>query len=72
MNQGEYYETLEMQAKHNRYEAVIPGNYTESPYALQYFFELRSQNGRAWLFPGLGDDLSNQPYYVVQVPRASV
>lgn len=66
VNQGEYYETLEMQAKHNRYEAVIPASYTESPYALQYFFELRTQNGRAWLFPGLGADLSNQPYFVVE------
>jgi hypothetical protein len=66
VNQAEYYQTLDMTAKGSRHEASIAADYTQSPYALQYFFELRTQDGRAWLFPGLEADLSNQPYFVVQ------
>jgi hypothetical protein len=66
VNQGEYYESQEMQQKSNRYRAVIPASYTQSPYQLQYFFELRAQNGLLWLFPGIGPHLSNQPYFVVE------
>jgi hypothetical protein len=71
VNQGEYYQTQEMQRGSNLYAAVIPGSYTKSPYALQYFFELRTRAGLAWLYPGLGADLSRQPYFVVEVARAS-
>jgi hypothetical protein len=66
VNQGEYYVTQEMPSKANLYAAVIPGSYTNSPYGLQYFFELRTRQGGAWLFPGLGAHLSTQPYFVVQ------
>jgi hypothetical protein len=66
VNQGEYYQRQEMQAQSNWHQAVIPGSYTQSPYALQYFFELRTPGGLAWLYPGLGKDLSNQPYFVVE------
>ena len=66
VNQGESYQRQEMQEKSRRYEAIIPASYTQSPYALQYFFELRTRGGLAWLHPGLGTQLSNQPYFVVE------
>ena len=66
VNQGEYYQRQEMQAQLNRHTALIPGSYTQSPYALQYFFELRTGGGWAWLYPGLGEHLSSQPYFIVE------
>ena len=53
----------------SRYRASIPGQYTDSPFALEYFFVLRSKEGDAWLAPGFAPDLSNQPYYVVRQER---
>jgi hypothetical protein len=66
VNQAEAYRVEEMRARDERWEAIVPGSYTQSPYALQYFFELRDRPGRAWLYPGFEADLCNQPYFVVR------
>ena len=47
-------------------QAVIPGDYTDSPYPLEYYFELRGAAGRPWLFPGFNATISNQPYFVLR------
>lgn len=65
VNQGEYYEELSMEAHGQHYHTVIPGAYTRSPYALQYFFELRSSPEDAWIYPGLSPSLAQQPYFLV-------
>lgn len=65
-NQSGYYRSVEMVEAKGRFDASIPGDYTQSPYALQYYFELRFGPRRAWLYPGFGIDLSGQPYYVVR------
>ena len=49
-----------------RAEGVIPSNYTDAPYPLQYYFELTDAAGRTWLFPGLGPALTGQPYFVLR------
>jgi hypothetical protein len=55
-----------MQWQSGRFVATIPGDYTQSPYPLQYYFELHSKTAGAFLYPGLVlPSLSNQPYYVV-------
>jgi hypothetical protein len=46
-------------------KAGIPAAYTKSPFAIQYYFELRDSTGDATLYPGLGPDLANQPYFVI-------
>lgn len=46
--------------------AVIPSDYTNSPYPLQYYFELRKGTGTPWLYPGFALDLANQPYFVLR------
>jgi hypothetical protein len=69
VNQAERYRVMELERAGERYRATIPGEYTDSAYPLQYFFELRDAHGRAWLYPGFAADLSNQPYLVVR--RAS-
>jgi hypothetical protein len=65
VNQGERWTSIEMQKGNNGYTAAIPGNYTDSIYPLQYYFELRGGANAAWLHPALNSALSNQPYYAV-------
>jgi hypothetical protein len=66
VNQAELYRLEEMESREGRYRAVIPGDYTQSPYPLQYFFELHEEPQAAWLYPGFEPNLSNQPYFVVR------
>ncbi len=66
VNQAESYETTSMVREGNALGAEIPARYTDSPYPLQYYFELRRDAGTAWLYPGFEADLSNQPYFVVR------
>ena len=66
VDQSDEYRTVEMSGDGGRYRAVIPGEYTDSPYPLLYYFELRDDLGDAWLEPGLNADLANQPYYIVR------
>ena len=46
--------------------AKIPGDYTDSPYAPQYFFEPRHGRTQACLYPGLDSETFSQPYFVVR------
>jgi hypothetical protein len=66
VNQAERYESLEMQLQTGAYHASIPAAYTDSPYPLQYYFEVKETPEKIWLYPGFAEDLSNQPYFVVQ------
>jgi hypothetical protein len=66
VNQAERHQSVEMQAKANRFSAIIPAGYTNTKYPLQYYFEVRSGADNAWLFPGLGNNLQTQPYFVVR------
>ena len=67
VNQAERWQSAVMDRKGPAYVAAIPGAYTDSPYPLQYYFELKSAPDRAWLYPGFPKDLAGQPYYVVRV-----
>jgi hypothetical protein len=66
VNQAELYAVSEMQFRDGVYGATIPAAYTESPYPLQYYFELRDASAGATLYPPLSPSLSNQPYFVVR------
>jgi hypothetical protein len=66
VNQAEVYTVSEMQLRDSAYRTAIPAAYTESPYPLQYYFELRDASGGASLYPALAAGLSNQPYFVVR------
>ena len=68
---AERYQAVEMAATGNRYRAVVPATYTDSPYPLQYYFELGQGPDSATLYPGFGADLVNQPYFVVGSGRRS-
>jgi hypothetical protein len=64
VNQAEAWQNVEMNLVGENYVANIPESYTQSPYAMQYYFQVRD-SGRAWLLPGFNSDWSNQPYFVV-------
>jgi hypothetical protein len=66
VNQAERFESVEMEKRRDAWAAIIPAAYTDSPYPLQYYFQVRESRAKAWLYPGLGPDLTNQPYFVVR------
>ncbi len=51
VNQGERWQSVEMQRVHNGFSAAIPGDYTNSVYPLQYYLLLRRGADAAWFFP---------------------
>ena len=66
VNQAEAYVVADVPGTEGCFRTAIPGDYSDSPYPLQYWFELRDALGRAWFWPELEADLSNQPYFVVR------
>ena len=66
VNQAEIWQAQAMQASGVNYRAVIPADYTDSPFPLQYHFALHPDSGAAWLYPGLFRAGQNQPYFVVR------
>ena len=67
VNQAEPWLSASMEAVSGAYRAAIPGEYTQSPYPLQYYFEVRANSGDASLYPGFDAELANQPYFVVRL-----
>jgi hypothetical protein len=68
VNHGERWAFAAMQKNGNTYSVSIPGSYTNSPYPLQYYFELHTTD-TATLHPPLNSTFSNQPYYVVMLAK---
>jgi hypothetical protein len=66
VDQSEEYVEVELERERAGFRGAIPGEYTDSPYSLQYFFVLRDSDGAAGLYPGLEGDLSGQPYFVIR------
>jgi hypothetical protein len=66
VNQGERFQSASMQATEKKFQATIPAAYTDSPYPIQYYFEIKRGDQHASLYPGLGPNLIQQPYYVVR------
>ena len=65
VDQAERWLSVEMQANGRAFSSSIPGNYTQSTYPLQYYFELEHGSAAASLFPAFNATLSNQPYYAI-------
>jgi hypothetical protein len=66
VNQAERWQSAPMQSTGRVWRAAVPGEYTESPYALQYYFELKEAPGLAALYPGMGEQRTGPPYFVIQ------
>jgi hypothetical protein len=66
VNQAERYNAVVMQAHEKQFRATIPAAYTNSPYPLEYYFEVKETPERAWLYPGFSVGRTNQPYFLVR------
>lgn len=64
VNQGERWVSTDMQGSAGSYRAAIPADYTNSPYPLQYYFEI-VHGTQAGMYPGFNATLSDQPYYAI-------
>jgi len=65
VDQAERWRSVEMERTGERLSGAIPGEYSGSVYALEYYFELRRGKDSAWFYPAFNRSLSNQPYYAV-------
>ena len=62
VNQAERWQMRETeQRERGLVRAIIPAEYTNSKYSLQYYFSVTGK-----LYPGFGSDLDGTPYYVVR------
>jgi hypothetical protein len=66
VDQAERWKQGETQRSDVGFAAAIPADYTQSAFTLQYYFELRDENGAAWLYPAFDATLSNQPYFALE------
>jgi hypothetical protein len=66
VNHGERWLSTPMQQSGATHTAAIPAAYTDSPYPLQYYFELHTATA-AMLHPAFNPTLSNQPYYAIHL-----
>ena len=66
VNQAERWQSEPMQVKGRLWRAAIPSEYTQSPYPIQYYFELKETPQLAVLYPGLGEQLIGQPYFIAR------
>jgi hypothetical protein len=65
VSQAERWNALDASREDGAYTAAIPAEYTQSKFALEYYFELEGNTGVEWMYPGFSKTLSNQPYFAV-------
>ena len=66
VNHAERWQSKPMQAYDRLWRVAIPAEYTKSQYAIQYYFELREKPELAVLYPGFGEQLIVEPYFIVR------
>jgi len=66
VTQAERYRTADMTLVDQVFRATIPAEYTQSPYPLEYYFEIKQAPQTAWLYPGFNREQTNQPYFVAR------
>ena len=66
VNQAHLWQSVEMQRTGDDYQAVIAAEYTDSPFPVQYYFQIQTGSGKAWLYPGLEHRWHGQPYFFVR------
>ncbi|MFZ0426738.1 MAG: hypothetical protein WAO20_01380, partial [Acidobacteriota bacterium] len=66
VNQAERWQSESMKSDGRKWQGTIPAKYTDSAFPLQYYFELTEGPESAALYPGLGEQRTGQPYYVVR------
>jgi hypothetical protein len=68
VNQGEIWQSTAMVLMQDTFRGQIPGSYANSPFPIQYYFEIRARTGVPLLYPGLSlsSGMYAQPYFVVR------
>ena len=66
VNQAEDWRMIEMEQTGKDLRAEIPGAYTDSPFPVQYHFQIRDGSGKVGLLPGLYPGWHGQPYFVAR------
>jgi hypothetical protein len=66
VNQAERWQSSAAHAELRLWRAAIPAEYTQSAYPLQYYVEASETAASAALYPGFGDQLTGQPYFIVR------
>jgi len=66
VNQAEIWQMVEMEQAGMDFRADIPAAYTDSPFPLQYHFQIHDSKGVVRLHPGLKPSWHGQPYFVVR------
>ena len=66
VNHAGRWQSAPMQSSGRLWRGTIPADYADSAYSIQYYFELREPAASAGLFPGLGEQRDQQPYFVVR------
>ncbi len=66
VNQAEIWQATEMERAGDDYQTVIPADYTDSTFPLQYYFQICAHSGDAWLHPGLEHRWHGQPYFFIR------
>jgi hypothetical protein len=66
VNQAERFQMAAMTRSGSSYRTTLPADYTNSPYPLQYYFMLHAGPAVAHLYPGLGADRLQMPYFVIR------
>jgi hypothetical protein len=66
VNQAERFVAVDMTRNGNEHTATIPADYTRPNYPLLYYFIVNQGTREAALYPGLGAELRDQPYFVMR------
>jgi hypothetical protein len=66
VNQAQDWQMIRMDLKENEYSATIPGEYTDTRFAMSYYFAIDMGDAGKVIFPGLDEHQANMPYYVVR------
>jgi hypothetical protein len=65
VNQAEAWRQSAMQFRDGAWRTAVPAGYTQSPYALQYYFVVSEPAGKN-IYPGFNPNLTGLPYFVVR------
>jgi hypothetical protein len=64
VHQGERYVAVDAVKNGTTFTALIPAEYTQSPFPLTYYFEIRTGD-KAAIFPGFREDFLGTPYFTI-------
>jgi hypothetical protein len=66
MNQALEVCAVAMDRRARRFHARLDGRKLDARYPLAYAFVLQHEDASAWRHPGLGENLTGQPYFVIR------